>query len=463
MERTPPYSEDAERAVLCACMLSKEALEKTCEKLTPEMFYKSQYQSLFSLLLNMYENRIEIDLLTIEDSAKKGKKIKLIGGMSSVAGIMNESASPANVDFYADIVLEKYRLRSIINSCVSITNRAYDDNESAEKIINELNSSIDRIIESVYRRGFITIRDTLNKTIDIIERRNKAEYVTGIPTGFNSINKLTSGWQKTDVIVIGAQKGAGKSSLAIAHAIEAARCGYPVGIFSLEMSEILITERFISREARVETTSAHYKKLTQEEWDKLTKACNRIYNMANIIIDSTPSINIETLKGKARRMKKLFKIEMLIVDYIQLLSGKNEESRQREIENISHGIKSLAMELDIPIIAVSQLARNINTDGTNKPPTMNQLRGSGAIEADASIILLMHDPEIQKKKEMINSYDVYWDAEEDEDKYEHIRALICEKNRQGKTGTIPIFWRGEHFNFTDIEFHYFEEGENAKT
>ncbi len=447
MNNNLPQDQDIERSILGECMLDDNALLYACEHLEDKMFYNPKYGEIFKVLKYLLSHDIQVNVLVLIEELKRVKQLEVVGGEASIHGIISSITSAAFIKTHCGIIKDKYQKRSIISMCQSVISTVESEGEKASSIINTALSMLDTIAGEDIKRGFKTVQELLHPTMEMIIDRNKSEHISGIPTGFPMLDQLTNGFQNGDTIIIGAAKKEGKTMLGICFAMEAALKEHPVGIFSLEMTNRAITERIISNKAKVNTGEAHYKKLHGDQIRIIVDACNSLYQYDTIVIDDSANLNITDMGIKAKRMKKLYNIELLIVDYIQLMPSIGREGRQREIEIISHGLKALAKNLNIPVIIISQLARPAK--GREKaPPLMTDLRDSGALEADSSLVLLIHNPDIKRKKMLIEKQEVYWD--EDDARYENLRELIVAANRSGRTGGIPVLFQGQYSHFGEL-------------
>lgn len=442
-----PRSKDIERAVIGACILSSDGLSKACEIISEEMFYFPQHRLLFEILRYFMVRSMKYDELVIVEELEKRGQLEQVGGQATIAGLMAETASAANIEHHCKIVKEKYQYRQLIILCNAISGEAYDGKSEIGDVINKANTMLDKLLGEDQKRGFFTLKEMLTPAINAIQKANASEGITGIPTGFPTLNNLTNGWQNGDTIVIGAHKKAGKSMLSSIFASEAISKGYKVGLFTLEMTRLAITKRFLSYHARVNTTEVHYKKLDNDDFEKLTEAGIKLSNYPVLVGDDSAGITIEDVMIRAKRMKKIYDIDFLIVDYIQLMPSSGTESRQREIEKISHGLKAIAKNLDIPVLIVSQLARP-QKGKEGHAPLMTDLRDSSSLEADASVILLIYEPDEKRKKELVK--EAKCNYEENDVRYKYIRELIVAGNREGNTGSIPMTFHGEHAFFGEL-------------
>jgi len=351
-DRIMPESKEIERAILGGCMVSFEASAEASEIIKEEHFFSPANGVMFRILKQMYIRNIRFDQLLFEKELEKIGVLEKIGGSATVSGIMRDTASGANIKEHCEIVIENYQRRKLILLCEDVASKAEKGNISIGEIINNANVQFDKIIEDDNKIGFQVMQDLLLQAKTEILELNERKEIMGIPTGFPALDKLTNGWQDGDTIIVGAEKKAGKSFMGAILACEAISKGYSVGIFSLEMMALPLVKRLISYKARVDTADVVFKKLTDEDKKSLDSACEVLQDYSQIIYDDTAGINIEEMTVKAKRMKKLYDIKMLVVDYIQLMPSVGNEGRQREIEKISHGLKSIAKNLNIPVIII---------------------------------------------------------------------------------------------------------------
>lgn len=408
--------------------------------LTEKSFYKTAHTHIFTTMLRLFEKNENIDNICITDALKKAGKLEEVGGAYFITGLSTDAPSASNVEFYAKIVKEKEILRTIINSAVGMSTEAYESVEDVTTILDKAEQVLFNLSQDTQRGRFQAIEPVLHEVLDNWGSRKKGA-LTGIPAGFFDLDNLLSGFQKSDLIICAGRPSMGKTALALAFARNAALdYGHRVGIFSLEMSNNQLVERLITSEAKVDSHLVRTGKLPKNEWKRLSQAAGPL-SEAPIFIDDTAGLNIMDLRAKARQLKAEKDIELLIVDYIQLLhAGGRVESRQQEISYISRSLKALAKDLNIPVIALSQLSRAVE-NRTDHRPIMSDLRESGAIEQDADVIVFIYRKYVYSKNE--------------EDK--GLGELIVAKHRNGPTGKVNIsfvdrFARFDNLDLTHSEF-----------
>jgi len=447
-QRVPPQAIEAEMAVLGAMLMDGEAVSKAIEILDESCFYKDAHRKIFQAVVHLYERNEPVDLITLSEELKRRKQLEEIGGSFYLTELVESVPSAAHVEHHARIVLEKALLRKLIGVATEIISESYDSEEGVFDIIDQAEQKIFSISERRLHRAFVPIAPVLHDTFEVIEKfHHKEGVITGVPSGFWELDELTSGFQKSDLVIVAGRPGMGKTafSLNVARNV-AVDCGIPVGIFSLEMSNRQLAMRMLCSEARVNSHLLRIGRLPGSDWPKLSLAVGRLA-AAPIFIDDTPSLGILELRAKARRLKAEKDIGLLIIDYLQLIQGpRNAESRQHEISLISRSLKALAKELDIPVVALSQLSRAVEARGEEKRPRLSDLRESGAIEQDADLVIFIYRPE---------KYNILYD--EQGNSLKGIAEIIIGKQRNGPTGTIRLAFIDEYARFENPEFYREEE------
>jgi replicative DNA helicase len=401
--KVPPQAKELEEAVLGAIMLEKSAFDTVIEILKPECFYVDANQRIFKAMQGLAIKSLPIDLLTVVEELKFREELDLVGGPYYVTRLTNAVVSSANIDAHSRIVLQKFIQRELIRISGEILGDAYEDSTDVFDMLDEAEGKLFEITNSHLRKNFDTIDAVLVKTIQRIEdMRNRDEDITGVPTGFPSLDKLTYGWQKTDLIVLAARPSVGKTAFALNLARSAAvtadpKKAVPVAFFSLEMSSSQLVQRILSAESEIWLEKISRGKLEEHEMKQLYKKGIDTLSKAPIFIDDTAALNIFELRAKCRRLKNKHNVGLIIIDYLQLMSGAGENrngNREQEISKISRDLKGLAKELQVPIIALSQLSREVEKrkEG-NKIPQLSDLRESGAIEQDADMVMFLYRPE----------------------------------------------------------------------
>lgn len=444
--KLPPQAPRLEEAVLGAIMLDKDALAVVLDILKPDSFYKEGHQRIYRAMLGLFEKTQPIDILTVTEALQKAGDLEAIGGAYYLVELTNRVASAANLEFHARIVAQKYIQRELIRVATKTIKDAFEDTTDVFDLLDEAEKGLFGIAQNNLNRSYESMSTIASKLIKLLEEmRNKEDGLTGVPTGFTDFDRLTSGLQKSDLIIIAARPGMGKTSFILSLARNAAMdFKKPVAIFSLEMSNIQLVQRLISVEAEIPGHKMRNAKLEDHEWQQLSRTIERMSD-APIFIDDTPGINIFELRAKCRRLKMQHNIELVVIDYLQLMSGNSEGgkgggNREQEVSNISRSLKSLAKELSVPVIALSQLSRAVEVRGGMKRPQLSDLRESGSIEQDADMVAFIYRPE-------------YYQIMEDEEgqSLKGIAEIIIAKNRHGATKSIKLRFMDEYAKFTDLE------------
>jgi replicative DNA helicase len=448
--RIPPQAVDIEAQVLGAMLVEREAIYKVTETLKPHHFYADHHKKIYEAILRLFEDSVQVDLITVADELRKSGHLELVGGETYLAGLSMNVVSGWNVEFHAKIVLEKALLRGLITASSNIINRAYSTNEDALVLVAEAQTTIFEIGAHTVKKRFISARQGVIEAIDSLEKINGVkEGLTGIPSGFKDLDELTTGWQDTDLIVIGGRPSHGKTSFALNLARHAAGMEnpIPVGIFSLEMSTKQLIIRLLCSEGKINGQNARKGRLTPEEWDRVTQAAAKISTLG-IHIDDSQGLDLLELRSKALRLRAERKVGMIVIDYMQLMSGAKEaRTREQEISGISRGLKGLAKELNIPVIALSQLSRETEKrKGAKMRPILSDLRESGAIEQDSDVVLFVHRPEM------------YYDKDE----YKGLAEIIVAKQRNGPLDIVKLAFNAGRSTFSNLS-HRTTDGKAAQT
>ncbi len=402
--KIPPQAKDLEEAVLGAIMLDKGAFDTVVEILKPECFYVEAHQRIFRSMQGLSNKSQPIDILTVAEELRFKEELEMVGGAYYVTKLTNTVVSSANIEAHARIILQKFIQRELIRISGEIIGDAYEDSTDVFDLLDDAESKLFEITNNHLRKNFDTIDSVLVKTIQRIEDlRHKNEDVTGVPSGFPSLDRVTYGWQSTDLIILAARPAVGKTALALnlaRNAVMSTSKPTPVALFSLEMSAAQLVQRILSAESEIWLEKIARGKLEEHEMKQLYARGIQRLSQAPLFIDDTPALNIFELRAKCRRLKNKHNIGMIIIDYLQLMSGTGENrngNREQEISNISRNLKALAKELSVPIIALSQLSRAVETRGAakdgSKMPQLSDLRESGAIEQDADMVIFMYRPE----------------------------------------------------------------------
>ncbi len=449
-----PQARDLEEAVLGALMLEKDALSAVVEILKPEVFYVDAHQKIFQAIITLFSNTSPVDILTVTAQLRKQGDLEMVGGAYYITELTNRVASAANIEYHARIVSQKFIQRELIRISTDVINQSYEDTSDVFELLDYAEQNLFQIAQNNLRRDSRKMDDLLKESIKQLESlRNKEDALTGVPSGFTQLDRMTNGWQKSDLVIIAARPAMGKTAFVLSCARNAAvQFGKPVVVFSLEMSSVQLTNRLISGETEIEQEKIRKGNLMDWEWQQLTSKIG-LLNDAPLIIDDTPALNIFEFRAKCRRLKAQYDIQMIIIDYLQLMQGRADGksgNREQEISSISRALKQVAKELEVPVIALSQLSRAVeNRPGGSKRPMLSDLRESGAIEQDADMVLFLYRPE-------------YYGLTEDENgnSTAGIGEVIIAKHRNGETGTVPLRFVGKYVKFTDLEASYNSGGNN---
>ncbi len=432
--KTLPNSIDAERSVLGAIVIDKDAIIGVSEILKPSDFYSDLNGIIYSAMMVLYEERKPIDLLTLTDQLKKDKKLKKVDS-SYLTDLVEEVPSAANATEYAKIIRENSTKRSLIKASMEISDIAHEENINTKEVLDRAESAIFSISQGHLSRGFIAIKETLTESFDRIDELQKTgEGMRGVRTGFADLDKILSGMQKSNLIILAARPGQGKTAMVlnIAQAI-ASRDKKPVGIFSLEMSKEELVDRLLIAESDVDAWKLKTGQLNDDDFSNLSSAMGSLAE-APLFIDDTPGLSLTEMRSKARRLQLEHNLSLLIVDYLQLVEpGRRYDSRVQEVSMVSQALKNLARELNIPVLAASQLNRSVEHRGGEKRPQLADLRESGAIEQDADVVMFLYRPDAEATGTHIPT------------------KLLIAKHRNGPTGEIDLLFRGNRIRFQDVE------------
>lgn len=436
-----PQAIPLEEAVLGAVMIDKEALAIVSEILRKESFYKESHQHIYEVMTHLYGKSEAVDILTVHEGLKKTGKLDEIGGLKYLTELTNKVVSAANIEFHARIVAQKYIQRELIRVSTIIIKDSFDETKDVFDLLDDAEQNLYEITDQNLNTGYESLSSLAIKAQKEIEAASQqGSDMTGVTTGFRELDKMTSGWQSSDLIIIAARPGMGKTAFTLSLAKNASEHGKGVAIFSLEMAGTQLTQRLISMEAEVSSTKLRNGQMEDYEWKKVHSAVEKLTELP-IYIDDTPGINIFELRAKCRRLKQNHDIEMIVIDYLQLMSGSPNDkkgNREQEISAISRALKGLAKELHVPVIALSQLSRAVETRGGEKRPMLSDLRESGAIEQDADIVTFIYRPG-------------YYGIEEGElDVPQDLTEIILAKHRNGGLGTVELRFIGEFVKFEDM-------------
>lgn len=437
LDRVPPQSIEAEQSVLGAMMIEKEAIIKVTEMLNPEDFYRESHRLIFRAILALYNRNEAVDIITVTEQLRKDEKLDGAGGIAYVTSLANAMPTAANVMYHARIVEEKALLRSLISTATHIAGMGYDATEEVEQILDEAEKMMLGVASRKVGPGFLPIKDIVSKAMEKIEQLYQSKGgLTGLPTGFKDLDKLTSGLQPSDLILVAARPSMGKTAftLNIAQYV-ALREKKPVAFFSLEMSKEQLVQRMICAEAAIDSSRLRVGDLADSDWPKLINACNKLYE-APLFIDDTAGITVTEMRSKARRLKAEHGLQLIVIDYLQLMQGSSSrsgENRQQEISEISRSLKALARELHVPVIALSQLSRSVESRQI-KRPMLSDLRESGSLEQDADIVSFLYRED-------------YYTPETEN---KNITEIIIAKHRNGPVDTVKLFFHKQFTRFADL-------------
>jgi replicative DNA helicase len=441
VERIPPHDVEAEKSVLGALLISEEALSQVIDIVKPSHFYKKEHQEIFSAVVSLFQQNANIDILTVCDELKQRKALELVGGRAYIAMLTEGVPVVSNAKDYAKIVSEKARLRKLIEAAKAIEEKAYDGEDKTDEILDFAESRIFSIAQEGQTKNYESIGEVVVRNIAKIEEAQKMEgEVTGTPTGFIELDKLLSGFHPSDLVIVAARPGMGKTAFALNIAEQTAERGKSVLIFSLEMSNEQLGQRMLAMHSRVEMEKIKKGQIEEDDWDRIGETNDSFANM-KIAIDDTPGISILEIKNKCRRLKAEKGLDLVIIDYLQLMSIKGKvENRQQEISTLSRSIKLLAKEIDCTVMLLSQLSR-APEQRSDHTPLLSDLRESGSIEQDADIVMFLYREDYYSKLS---------GTETDSNK-KGICDVIVAKHRNGPTDTIELVWFDKYTRFTNKE------------
>lgn len=434
LEKVPPQNLEAEMSVLGAMIMKEEAIDQALEFLEGESFYHGAHQKIFSAILDLYDKGKAVDLVILTEGLRKQKNLEGVGGAAYLTSLMNSVPTAANVEYYARIVQEKAILRRLINTATQIVTESYSDRQEVDLFLDKVESSIFNISQRRIRQDFVRLGELVHDSIELAETlTQKKQLVTGLPTGFIDLDTLTSGLQPSDLIIVAGRPSMGKTSLAIDIALHAGgEKKIPIAFFSMEMSKEQLVQRMLCSEAHVNAHNLRTGFLESDAFARLANTAGRLAE-SPIFIDDSPGISSMEVRAKARRLKSKENIGLVIIDYLQLMQGRlRSENRQQEISEISRSLKSLARELSIPVLALSQLSRAVESREDHRP-RLADLRESGAIEQDADLVVLLLREEY------------YRETEENKGMAE----LNIAKQRNGPVGAIKLVFVKEYTRFQD--------------
>ena len=439
IKRIMPHSSEAEQSVIGSMLIDNDTISIAAEKLTAEDFYQYQYGVIFDAIVSLYNSNVSVDIVTVQNKLKESNVSPELYSIEFISSIVASVPTSANIRSYADIVLDKSILRKTIKATEEISNRCYQDKESPQDIMEDAEKSIFRISQESRGSGdFVDIADAVVRTVTSIQEASRSKgNVTGIRTGFTDLDYITSGLQRSDLILVAARPAMGKTAFALSMAeYIAVKSKVPTAVFSLEMSDVQLVKRMMAMDASIDLHAINTGDLTGAEWESLIESVQNIAESKLFLIDNLSGLTINDICSKCRKLKLEHDLGLVIIDYLQLIdAGKRTESRQQEIAGISRTLKSLARELNIPIVALSQLNRGVELR-EDKRPKLADLRESGAIEQDADIVMFLYRDE------------VYNPSEDNKGKAE----LIIGKHRNGSTGTVDLAWLAQYTRYANAQY-----------
>ncbi|MEI6575690.1 MAG: replicative DNA helicase [Bacteroidota bacterium] len=445
--KLPPQAVDVEEAVLGALMLEQDALTKVIDILKPEIFYKDAHRVIFTAIQSLFRKSEPVDILTVTNILKNSGELDIVGGSYYISQLTSRVGSAANIEYHSRILHQKYIQRELIRISSGIIKDAYEDSMDVLDMLDMAESELYKVSDNNFRRDYNSMEELIKEAIAEIEKAKEHKgSVRGVPTGFAELDRITAGWQKSDFVVIAARPGMGKTAFVLSMARNVAvDFKKPVAVFSLEMSAIQLVTRLISAESLLSADKLKKGNLENYEWEQLNSKITDLVE-AKLFIDDTPALSMFELRSKCRRLHAQHGIELVIVDYIQLMrpSQDTRGNREQEISSISRSLKALAKELNIPVIALSQLNRSVETRSTGaKRPQLSDLRESGAIEQDADMVIFIYRPE-------------YYKIEQDEDgnPTKGIAEIIIAKHRSGPIDDVKLKFIDKYARFTNLEEDY---------
>jgi replicative DNA helicase len=441
--RIPPQAVDLEEAVLGAIMLERDAVLSVIDILKRESFYKESHQRIYQAIIDLSSQQKAIDILTVTEELRRKKELEEIGGPLVITQLTSKVASAAHLEFHARIIQQKYIQRELIRVSSTIQKLAYDETIDVDDLLDQAESDLFEIAEGNIKQETAKINVLIKDAIHQIEEAAKREdHLSGVPSGFTKLDRLTSGWQKSDLIIIAGRPSMGKTAFVLTMARNiAVEHNRPVAFFSLEMASMQLVTRLIVSETELPANRIRNGRLEDYEWKQLDYKIKSLTE-APIYIDDTPAISIFELRAKCRRLKVQYNIQLIVIDYLQLMTGTGDAkgSREQEVSTISRSLKAIAKELDVPVIALSQLNRSVELRSGNKRPQLSDLRESGAIEQDADLVIFLHRPE---------KYDIFEDDKGNS--LIGIAEVILAKHRNGPVGDISLRFKDEFAKFVELD------------
>ena len=435
VEKVPPHSLEAEKSTLGSMLLDKDAIASAIEHLSPEDFYWQAHSSIFNAIRELFDKSEPVDLVTINEKLREEEKLEEVGGASYITSLVNSVPTAANIEHYAKIVEEKAMLRRLIKVSSKISKLGYQEEKEVNELIDQAESLIFEISQDRRIQGFSSVKNILMDTFDRLEKLQEQDSeVTGVPTGFRDLDKMTSGFQESDLIIIAARPSMGKTALALnIGQYVAVEEDIPVAIFSLEMAKNQLVQRLLCSDAQVDSHRLRTGNLKDRDWQRLSQSAGRL-GESDLFIDDTPGLTAMEMRAKARRIKAEHGLGLILIDYLQLMQTTGgSESRQQEVSQLSRSLKGLARELDVPVVSLSQLSRAVE-QRNDKRPRLSDLRASGSIEQDADVVAFIYRDE-------------YYNPDTEK---EGITEVIIGKQRNGPVGTVELAFQKEYTRFVDL-------------
>ncbi len=439
--RIPPQATDLEEVVLGALMLEKDAVNEVIDILTPEAFYLDKHQKIFAAIKSLFGKSEPIDILTVTNELKQRGELEMVGGAYYISKLTNRVVAAANIEYHARIIMQKHIQRQLILLSSEMIHEAFEDTSDVFDLLDKAENNLFQISENNLRRSYDSMQDLVSKAIKEIQNSKDADNkLRGVPSGYTALDEITQGWQKSDLIILAARPSMGKTAFALNLARNAAvDFKKPIAFFSLEMSSVQLVTRLISTETSLTADKLRSGDLAEYEWQQLNTKVTPLTD-APIFIDDTPQLSIFELRAKCRRLKQQHDIQMVFIDYLQLMTAKSDRgfNREQEISTISRSLKSLAKELEIPVLALSQLSRSVEQRPGSKKPILSDLRESGAIEQDADMVMFIYRPEYYK------------DSVDSEEKPKGYTIIDIAKHRNGKLGEVELRFVGQYARFEEM-------------
>ncbi len=435
IQRIPPHDEEAEQAVIGSMLTDKDAVAAAIEVLKPDDFYTDYNKTIYEAIMNIYAKAEPIDIITVKDELTSLEKLEAVGGLEYLASLPEKVPTTANVEKYVKIVEEKSLLRNLIKTANNLIELGYSQNEDVENIMDSAEKQIFDIMQRKSQKGYTSIKDILvDSFAELQEVYNNKKHITGVPSGFADLDDLTAGFHKSELILIAARPAMGKTAFALNIATNAAtKYNVPVVVFSLEMSQIQCANRILCSQAMVDSSKYSKGEVSDQDWEKLVIASGELSDSAGIFIDDTAGITVAELRAKCRKLKLEKNIGLVVIDYLQLIQGSGKSpSREQEIAEISRSLKLLAKEINVPVIALSQLSRAPEAR-TDHRPMLQDLRESGSIEQDADVVMFIYR-------------DDYYNPQAEQT---NIAEIITAKNRSGPVGTRELLWMPQYTKFAN--------------